>query len=158
MDLQAEAARLNSEGAQMQYVAFGKVCAGVMEAIRQLKSHDTLAAIKSLEEVARVADLCLDVIKRAGTSSRLWPAATLYKKRMMTETSDVKHDKIWAECVANSKAVVKSKPVAGDKRKASFVPGVLHLSSEASSGAVTSPFVVRGFVLDLALPKELLKS
>jgi hypothetical protein len=104
-------------------VAFGKVRAGFTEAIRQLKSHDTLAAIKLLEEVARVADFHLNVIKRAGTSSGLWPAATLYEKRMMAETSDVKHNKIWAECVANSKAVVKSKLVAEDKRKVSFVPG-----------------------------------
>ena len=45
---------------QLKYIAFGKVKAGVTDVIRLLKSYE---AIKLLEEVERVADLRINVIR-----------------------------------------------------------------------------------------------
>jgi hypothetical protein len=68
IDLQAEASKLATKGSQMQFLAFGEVKAGVVDAICLLKSHDTLKAIKILEEIEQVSKLRLDVVRRAGSS------------------------------------------------------------------------------------------
>ena len=123
-DLQSEAARLNSEGAQLQFIAFGKVKAGVADAIRLLKSHETLPAIKLLEEVERVADLRIDVIRRAGSAPGAWAAATIYEKRMLAESSDAKNDKVWEAALAEATSKkMKTKVSVGDKRKSPTASG-----------------------------------
>jgi hypothetical protein len=119
LDLQADAAWLNSEGARLQYLTFGRVKFGVADAIRLLKGHETLSAIRSLEEVERVADCRIDVVKRAGSMPGTWPAATIYKKKLLSETSDAKNDKLWDAAVAeaNSATKAKAKVFTGQKRK-----------------------------------------
>jgi hypothetical protein len=44
------------------YVGFCKIHTGVTKSIRLLNSHNTLAAIKSLEDVNKVAELRLDLM------------------------------------------------------------------------------------------------
>jgi hypothetical protein len=86
IDPQAEASKLATEGLQMQFLAFGKVKAGIVNAIRLLKSHDILKAIKILEEVEQVAKLRLDVVRHAGSSPGQWPAAIIYEKKRLADT------------------------------------------------------------------------
>jgi hypothetical protein len=121
-DLQSEAACLVSEGAQLQYLAFGKIRAGVSDAIRLLKTHDTLGAINALERVEQVVDLHLDVVKRAGSAPGMWPVATLYEKMKLVETSDAKDDKIWAECLSQA-IKARFKVEVSEKRPASDAAG-----------------------------------
>jgi hypothetical protein len=117
IDLQAEASKLATKGSQMQFLAFGKVKAGVVDAIRLLKSHDTLKAIKILEEVEQVAELHLDVVRHAGSSPGQWPAATIYEKKRLVETSDAKNDKLWdASCMKAEADRNKARGTAGQKR------------------------------------------
>jgi hypothetical protein len=120
MDLQTEAARLNSEGARAQFVAFGKVKAGVSDAIRSLRAHKTLNAIKVLEEVEKVADLRINVVRRAGSTPGAQAAATIYERKLLAESSDAKNDKLWdapmAEAGANK---AKVKVTTGQNRRSS---------------------------------------
>jgi hypothetical protein len=119
-DLQSEAARLSSEGAQLQFLAFSKIKSGVADAMKLLKAHETLPAIKALEEVERVADLRINVIKKAGSSPGLWPAATLYEYRMLAENANTKNDKVWEQCQVDAKAAkAQSRIASGEKRKSS---------------------------------------
>jgi hypothetical protein len=124
IDLQAEAAKLMSEGAQLQFLAFGKIKSGAADAIRLLKNHNTLKAIKVLEGVEQIADLCLDVVRRADAAPGRWPAASIYKKKRLVETSDAKNNKLWDASVAEAEAdKSKAKVMAGQKRKADGVFG-----------------------------------
>jgi hypothetical protein len=141
-DLQSEAARLVSEGAQLQYLAFGKIRAGVSDAICLLKTHDTLGAITALERAKKVVDLRLDVVKKAGSVSGMWPVATLYKKRMLAETLDARNDEVWTKCLSQAGAV-KAGASGGEERQASDAAGVLPCSTAAISKEATSPFEVR---------------
>jgi hypothetical protein len=103
----------------MQFLAFGKVKAGVVDAIHLLKSHDTLKAIKILEEVEQVAELRLDVVRRAGSSPGQWPAATIYEKKRLAETSDSKNDKLWdASCMEAEADRNKARGTSGQKHHA----------------------------------------
>jgi hypothetical protein len=72
-NLKSEAARLVSEGAQLQYLVFGKIQARVSDVIHLLKTHDMLDAITALEHVEKVVDLRLDVVKRARSAPGMWP-------------------------------------------------------------------------------------
>jgi hypothetical protein len=118
LDLQEEAAQLNSKGARLQYLAFGRVKSGVVDAIRLLKGHETLSAIRSLEEVEHVPNRRY-VVKRTGSTPGAWPAATIYEKKLLSETSDAKNDKLWDVAVAEANSVTKAKAKVfmGQKRK-----------------------------------------
>jgi hypothetical protein len=119
-DLQSEAARLNSEAAQLQFLAFGKIKSGVADAMRLLKAYQTLPAIKALEKVERVADLRINIIRKACSSPGLWPAATLYESHMLAENTNAKNDKVWEQCQVDAKAAkAQSRISSGEKRKSS---------------------------------------
>jgi hypothetical protein len=119
-DLQSEAACLSSEGAQLQFLVFGKIKSGVADAMRLLGAHKLLPTIKALEEVEKVADLRFDVIRKAGLSPGLWPAATLYERRMLAENANAKNDKVWEQCQVDAKAAkAQSRIASGEKRKSS---------------------------------------
>jgi hypothetical protein len=137
-----EAARLVSEEAQLQYLAFGKIRAGVFDAICLIKTHDTLDAISALEHVKKVVDLHLDVVKRAGSAPGMWPVATLYEKRMLAETSDVRNGRVWTECISQAGAV-KAGAQAERRDKHQMQRKVLPCSTAAISEEATSPFGVR---------------
>jgi hypothetical protein len=119
-DLQSEGECLSSEGARLQFLAFGKIKSGIGDAMRLLKAHETLSAIKALEEVERVVDLRIDVIGKAGLSPGLWPAAAHYEHRMLAENTNAKNDKVWEQCQVDAKAAkAQSRIASGEKRKSS---------------------------------------
>jgi hypothetical protein len=119
IDLPAEAAKLAMEGFQMQFLAFGKIKSRVVYAIRLLKSHHTLKAIKFLEDVEQIAELRLDVVCCPGSSPGRWPLATIYKNKRLAETSDAKNDKLWdATCLEAAADRNKGRGAAGQKHQA----------------------------------------
>jgi hypothetical protein len=136
-NLQSEAARLISEGAQLQYLVFGKIQAGFSDVICLLKTHDTPDAITALERVEKVVDLRLDVVKRAGSAPGMWPVATLYEKRMLAETLDARNDEVWTKCLSQTGAS------GGEKRQHPMQREVLPRSTTAIREEATSPFEVR---------------
>jgi hypothetical protein len=101
-------------------LAFGKIKSGITDTMRLLKAHEMLPTIKALEEVERVADLRIDVIRKAGLLPGLWPAATLYECRMLAENTNAKDDKVWEQCQVDAKgAKAQSRIASGEKRKLS---------------------------------------
>jgi hypothetical protein len=55
-----------------------------------------------------VADCCIDVVRRAGSTPGAWPTTTIYEKKLQSETSDAKNDKLWDAAVAEANTASKT--------------------------------------------------
>lgn len=108
--LLSEAAELQSESAQKQFVAFAKVKSGVGDARRLVLAGDTKGAEIALSGVEKVADFRLDMIRRADSLPGGWAAANLYEKRVSGQTqADNRNDKIWRAAVEEANQTRKDK-------------------------------------------------
>jgi hypothetical protein len=103
----AGALDITSDGAKMQYIAFAKMKIGISDTREKLENHDILGALGVLEELEKITDIRLDLIKRADSCPGGWAASTIFEKKVLGDT-DEKKDKLWDASVAELKTQQKS--------------------------------------------------
>jgi hypothetical protein len=111
----ASAHDITSEGAKKQYIAFAKIKIGITEVREKLENHNVLGALGVLEEIEKIADIRLNLIKRADSCPGGWSAATDLEDKL-TGVSNEKKDKLWDASAVDLKTKQKSGKVATRSR------------------------------------------